>query len=160
VADSLGIEVVTTKLAPSAVMAAAGEEGVVLAASLDGGLALPRFLPAFDAMAALVTMLELMARTGTRLSKLVATLPRTYVTHETVSTPSEQKGALMRGLVEASLGELVLVDGVKVLHADGWALVLPDPELSVTHVWAEGASDGEARRRALDYVGRIRRLLR
>ena len=35
--------------------------------------------------------------------------------------------------------ELVLVDGVKVLHDDGWALALPDPEEPVTHVWAEGA---------------------
>jgi mannose-1-phosphate guanylyltransferase/phosphomannomutase len=54
----------------------------------------------------------------------------------------------------------VLVDGVKVLHADGWALVLPDPEHSVCHVWAEAASDSEARRRAQDYVGRVRRMLR
>ena len=34
---------------------------------------------------------------------------------------------------------MVLVDGVKVIEADGWALVLPDPEEPLTHVWAEAA---------------------
>ena len=52
---------------------------------------------------------------------------------------------VMRTLVERSQGrELVLVDGVKVLEDDGWALVLPDPEEPLTHVWAEA---GERRRR-------------
>ena len=47
---------------------------------------------------------------------------------------------MMRSLVEHSKDrELVLVDGVKVLHDDGWVLALPDPEEPVTHVWAEAA---------------------
>ena len=40
----------------------------------------------------------------------------------------------------------MLVDGVKIIYPDGWALVLPDPEEPLTHVWAEAASDAEARR--------------
>ena len=36
---------------------------------------------------------------------------------------------VMRTLVEQSKDrEVELVDGVKVLHDDGWALALPDPE--------------------------------
>jgi mannose-1-phosphate guanylyltransferase/phosphomannomutase len=65
----------------------------------------------------------------------------------------------MRSLMEQADGELVLVDGVKVVYDDGWALVLPDPEEPITHVWAEAGSDGDARRRAQDHMGRIRRLL-
>jgi mannose-1-phosphate guanylyltransferase/phosphomannomutase len=111
-------------------------------------------------MAAFATMLELLAKSGTRLAKLVDSLPRTYVAHEQITTPSEQKGAVMRALMESATGEVVLIDGVKIIHHDGWTLALPDPEDPVTHVWAEAASNGEARRRAQDYVGRIRRLLR
>jgi len=48
--------------------------------------------------------------------------------HESVATPWERKGAVMREMVErAGTRDVVLVDGVKVLHPDGWALVLPDP---------------------------------
>ena len=47
-------------------------------------------------------------------------LPRVHMAHETVVTPWEQKGLVMRTLVEqAKDREVVLVDGVKVLHDDG-----------------------------------------
>jgi mannose-1-phosphate guanylyltransferase/phosphomannomutase len=133
---------------------------VDLAASQEGGYIFPSFLPAYDATAALVKILELLAHTGVRLSKVVAELPRVHVAHETVVTPWEQKGMVMRTLVErAADRQLVLVDGVKVLHDNGWALVLPDPEEPLTHVWAEGASDAEARALAQEYARRIRHVL-
>ena len=40
----------------------------------------------------------------------------------------------------------MFVDGVKILHPEGWALVLPDPEVAITHVWADAETDAEARR--------------
>jgi mannose-1-phosphate guanylyltransferase / phosphomannomutase len=160
VANGVGLEVVGTKLSTPALMQSALEDDIVMGASLDGGYIFPKFLPAFDGTAAFATMLELLARTGTRLSKLVDGLPRTHVIHETVGTPAEHKGAVMRSLVESAQGELLLVDGVKELHEDGWVLVLPDPEDPISHVWAEAPSDSDARRRAQDYCGRIRRLLR
>jgi mannose-1-phosphate guanylyltransferase/phosphomannomutase len=150
-----------TKLSTPALMDAASEEGVGFAASLDGGYILPGFLPAFDGAATLVKVLELLARQKVRLSEIVRALPRTHVVHETVVTPWEQKGAVMRSLVGMTKDrELELVDGVKVLHDDGWALALPDPEEPVTHVWAEGSSDADARRLAQEYARRIRAMLR
>jgi len=106
-------------------------------------------------------VLQLLALSGLRLSKIVAGLPRTWVAHESVVTPWEHKGLVMRSLVERSKDkELVLVDGVKVIHDAGWALVLPDPDEPVTHVWAEGASDADAFRLAQEYARRIRQILR
>jgi mannose-1-phosphate guanylyltransferase/phosphomannomutase len=68
---------------------------------------------------------------------------------------------VMRTLVEMSKDrEVELVDGVKVLHDEGWALALPDPEEPVTHVWAEAATDADARRLAQEYTRRIRQMLR
>jgi mannose-1-phosphate guanylyltransferase/phosphomannomutase len=159
VAAQHGAEVVWTKVATSALMQSALDDDVALAASCDGGFIVPHFLPAFDAMATFAKLLELLARTGTKLSKIVAGLPRTHVVHETVATPWEQKGTVMRSLMEQADGDLVLIDGVKMLFDDGWVLTLPDPEVPVTHVWAEAGSDGDARRRAQEHVGRIRRLL-
>ena len=43
---------------------------------------------------------------------------------------------------------------VKIVHEDGWALILPDPDEPVTHVWAEGPSDVEARHLAQEYARR------
>jgi mannose-1-phosphate guanylyltransferase/phosphomannomutase len=108
-----------------------------------------------------VKVLELLARTTTRLSQIVAGLPRVHVAHEIVVTPWEQKGMVMRTLVERTKErEMVLVDGVKLLHDDAWALALPDPEEPVTHVWAEAGSDADARRLAQEYARRIRQMMR
>lgn len=95
------------------------------------------------------------------LSAIVSGLPKVHLAHETVATPWEQKGLLMRSLVETVRGkEIVLVDGVKVLDGETWALVLPDPEKPMTHVWAEGPSGRDARTVAQQYVRRIRQSLR
>ena len=158
---SRGVRVRYTEMSTPALMDASTEEGVGFAASLDGGYILPGFLPAFDAAATLVKTLELLARHDTTLSSVVAGLPRVHMAHETVVTPWEQKGTVMRSLMETSKDrDLELVDGVKVVHGDGWALALPDPEEPVTHVWAEAASDADARRLAQEYARRIRQMLR
>jgi len=92
---------------------------------------------------------------------VVESLPRPHLAHETVVTPWEQKGMVMRSLVEMSKDrEVQLIDGVKVRHDGGWALAVPDPEEPVTHVWTEADSDAEARALATEYSRRIRQLLR
>jgi mannose-1-phosphate guanylyltransferase / phosphomannomutase len=161
IAERHGVKIVRTKLSTPALMDAASEPGVGFAASTDGGFILPGFLPAFDAAAAFVKVLELLAHEGTRLCDVVERLPRPQLVHDTVVTPWEQKGMIMRSLVELSKDrEVELVDGVKVIHDGGWALALPDPEEPVTHVWAEAATANEARALAQEYARRIRQLLR
>ncbi|MGE3621519.1 MAG: sugar phosphate nucleotidyltransferase [Acidimicrobiia bacterium] len=161
IAGRYGVRVQRTKLASSALMDAASEPGVGFAASTDGGYILPGFLPAFDAAATFVKVLELLARNGSSLSDVVAGLPAVHQAHETVVTPWEHKGMVMRSLVEQSKErDVQLIDGIKVRHDDGWALALPDPEDPVTHVWAEGASPAQARALVQEYVRRIRQLVR
>jgi mannose-1-phosphate guanylyltransferase/phosphomannomutase len=156
-----GAELIWTKLSTPHLMEIASTPGVDFAASQEGGYIFPSFLPAYDAVATFVQTLGLLVGSGQRLSKVVAGLPRLHIAHEAVVTPWEQKGLVMRTLVERIKDrELVLVDGVKVIHDDGWALVLPDPEEPVTHVWAEAATDTEARVLAQEYSRRIRQMLR
>jgi mannose-1-phosphate guanylyltransferase/phosphomannomutase len=162
IAASHGASVLWSKLAAADLQEAATEPGVTLAASLDGGYIVPQFLPAYDAAAALVKLLELVARDGRPVSEVVDGLPPAHVVHETVSTPSELKGVVMRTVMEQAAGhETVLVDGVKVIHEDqSWSLVLPDPEAPTTQVWAEARSGRDARRRLQDQVRRIRQVVR
>lgn len=161
IAGAHGVRVRRTKVSTSALMDAASEPGVGFSGNVDGGFILPGFLQAYDAAANLVKLLELLARSGERLSTVVNRLPRPHIAHETVVTPWEQKGMVMRSLVEMSKDrEVQLIDGVKVRHEGGWALALPDPEEPITHVWAEAETDADARALAKEYARRIRQLLR
>ncbi len=159
--EAAGHDVELSKLSNPALMEAAMAPGVGFGANADGGFIFPRFLPAFDAAAAFVNMLDLLAHHETTLAEVVVGLPRVHQHHASVVTPWDQKGTVMRSLMELAKGHDVdLIDGVKIHHDGGWALALPDPEEPITHVWAEAASDVDARRLAEEYVRRIRQLLR
>ena len=161
IASEHGAEIIWTKLSASHLMEVASGGDVDFAASVEGGFIWPDFLPAFDATATLAKTLDLLAATDQRLSSVVRQLPPVHIVHETVVTPWERKGQVMREMIERTSGDdVVLVDGVKVLHRDGWALVLPDPEEALSHVWAEAGSDQDARRLAQEYTMRIRQILR
>ena len=115
-----------------------GPGGVTFAASQTGGFIFPGFLPAFDAAATLVDLVAMLARHRPDPVRAGRRPPPGPHRPRGGVTPWEQKGMVMRTLVEQlGAATLVLVDGVKVPEDDGWALVVPDPEEPVTHVWAE-----------------------
>ncbi len=159
--EAAGMPLILTKLSSAHLMEVASRRGVGFAASQSGGFLWPDFLPAYDAAATLAELVAMLGSTGRPLSAFVRDLPPVHLAHEAVMTPSEQKGTVMRVLVENLAGrDLTLIDGVKVAEEDGWALVLPDPEDPVTHVWAEAPSDAQARARVQQYGVRLRQLLR
>jgi mannose-1-phosphate guanylyltransferase/phosphomannomutase len=135
--------------------------GVDFAAGQEGGYIFPHFLPAYDAVAALAHTFALLAATGTKLSSVVSGLPQVFTAQESVVTPWEKKGLVMRSVMELSHDKpTTLVDGVKIAYPDGWCLVVPDPEEALTNVWAEGASETDARARAQEYARMVRTVLR
>lgn len=161
IAADRGATIVWTKLSSAHLMEVAGEGGVDFAASQEGGFIWPDFLPAYDAIATLAKLLDFLSLLGKPLSQLTNALPTVHLAHETASTPWEHKGTVMRVVLEqAKDRETILVDGVKVLHDEGWALMLPDPEEPLTHVWAEGPTEQAARQLAQEYALRIRQALR
>ena len=155
------VDVRYTKLSTPALMDVARSPEVAFAASLDGGFVLPEFLPSFDATAAFVALLELVARSGRPLSACVAELPEVHTVTDSVVTPWDQKGLVMRTLIEqAGDREVDLVDGVRIHHDNGWVLVLPDPEDQLTQIWADADSTAAATRLAEEYGRRISQIIR
>ena len=160
IAGSHGVRIRQTKISTPALMAAAQEPGVGFASDGAGGYILPGFMPAFDGAAALIKVLDLLARTERALSDVVDGLPRVHLVHDTVVTPWDQKGMVMRSLMGMAGRESELVDGVRVRMAEGWVLALPDPEEPTTHLWAESATESDARRLSQEFARRIRQLMR
>jgi mannose-1-phosphate guanylyltransferase/phosphomannomutase len=159
IAQRHGATVTWTKLSAAHLMEVAQRKGIDLAASQEGGFIWPAFLPAYDAAATLTYLLDLLVLDGRSLSAIVAGVPESHIVHESVPTPWERKGAVMREMVERAKDHpTVLVDGVKILYPDGWALVLPDPEIAVTHVWADAVSEAEARRLVAIHAGQVAEL--
>lgn len=95
----------------------------------------------FDALSALAKILDYLARQQMALSELIAEVPNFFTYKREVPVPWETKGRVIRTLIQSSSNErLELLDGIKVFHPDGWALVLPDPEKPVCRVFSEGST--------------------
>jgi len=147
VVDGTGLEVRRTQASLAALTAAAAADGVVFAGAVGGGYVFPEFTPAYDAIAALCKLLELLSPTEQPLSEVVASLPSSYRVHRQLACPWAKKGLVMRVLNERLQGRrLDLLDGIKVFDERGWAQVLPDPDEPLLHLFGEGgnADDSEA----------------
>ena len=146
------LEVVRTPASLAELTKAAAGEGVIFAGAVGGGYVFPEFLPAYDAVASLCKLLELLAPVGKPVSELVAELPASTLVHRQVPCPWSLKGTVMRVVTERLRDrEVDLLDGIKVFDERGWAQVLPDPDEPLVHIYAEGKTkeDSEALEREL-----------
>lgn len=129
--------VLRTKAAPRYLMAsgeqkeASGKSSPNLAASL-----------LFDGIAALVYLLDLLAGQDLTLTGLLEEIPAIKTTEREIPCPWTMKGRVMRRLIQESAHKKIeMIDGLKIYHPQGWALVLPDPERPSYHVYSEAFSE-------------------
>ncbi len=139
------LEVLRTANSLSDLTRAAAGADVVFAGAVGGGYVFPEFLPAYDAVASLAKLLELLARVKSPVSELVGELPQPTLIHRQLACPWTRKGLVMRLLNERLSGrDLDLTDGIKLISDHGWAQVLPDPDEPLLHLYAEGATEAES----------------
>jgi mannose-1-phosphate guanylyltransferase/phosphomannomutase len=158
--DGSGLEVVRTPASLGALTKAAAEDGVIFAGAVGGGYVFPEFMPAYDAIASLCKLLELLAPVGKPLSELVAELPAPTLVHRQLPVPWALKGVVMRVLTERLRDrELDLMDGIKVFDERGWAQILPDPDEPIMHIYAEGRTDEDSKALEAEYRGMVEEIM-
>jgi mannose-1-phosphate guanylyltransferase/phosphomannomutase len=144
--EGSGLEVIRTPASLADLTKAAAEDGVIFAGAVGGGYVFPEFLPAYDAVASLCKLLELLAPVRRSVSELVADLPRPTLVHRQIPCPWALKGTVMRVLTERLRDRKVdLLDGIKVYEKRGWAQVLPDPDEPIVHIYAEGHTEDDSK---------------
>jgi len=154
--EGTALEIVRTRASLQELTKAAVEDGVVFGGAVGGGYVFPDFLPAYDAVASLAKLLELLATVDRPISELVAELPAPTLIHRQMPCPWALKGLIMRVLNERMTGRDVdLTDGIKVFSDRGWAQVLPDPDEPLVHLYAEG----ETTEASEELAGELRALI-
>jgi mannose-1-phosphate guanylyltransferase / phosphomannomutase len=157
VVEAHGGSHVSTKGDPAALIRSALQVDAVLAADDDGGVCWPSHLGAFDGMATLVKLLELLALSGRPLSDVRRSLPHGVYLTRTEFCPWEAKGRVMRVLLEQHGDALLdLADGIKVLVDGGWVLVQPDPDTPYYHIVVSVEDAEQGRGLLAEYTERVR----
>lgn len=112
-----------------------------------------------DAIVSVVKILELMARDNLRFSELVATMPNFYIDRKEVHCPADEKARVMRMLIkECQDDQVELTEGIRLLHDEGWSLVLPDDEEPLFTIYTEASSLEKANEITQKFVARINEL--
>ena len=103
------------------------EEKAELAGEMSGHMFFAdRYFGFDDATYASCRLLEILTKTGKTISELLADVPKTYSTPEIrVECPDDQKFAVVKKVTEffRERYNVIDIDGVRVLFADGWGLV-------------------------------------
>jgi len=140
-----GLQVVRTPATLTELTRAAAADGVLFAGAPGGGYVFPGFLPAYDAIASLCKLFELLAPVAEPVSELVAKLPRPTLIHRQVQCTWALKGTVMRVLNERYAdGNVDVTDGLKIFDKRGWVQVLPDGDEPTIHLYAEGGTPAES----------------
>lgn len=158
---STGVTLRRTRCSKAALMAEAARPNTVFAASVDGGYIYPSVLPSMDGLYALGKVLELVSTSDAPLSHLVEQVPVAHLAHLEIACPWDLKGVVMRRMTEKlHEGRVSLVDGIKVfLDRSEWALILPDAEEPLFHVYSEAGDDPRAEELAQTYLGTLQAVI-
>lgn len=140
IAKDYNIEVLRIKNSHSAMMEATRDESVLFVGGAWGGFIFSDFLFASDGMFSVGKILEMLALSNLRISKLDEDLPRRYQFNIETVCPWESKGTVMRRAMEYSEGmNRQLVEGVKLFVDDDSVLMLPHKEKGAFLVTGESS---------------------
>jgi len=162
IAEKFGTEIIRVRDSHFAMMNAADDPDVGLVGGTKGGVIFPKFSFATDGMFSVIKILELLALSNKSLSEIENETPKHYMCKANLHCSKEQKGKVMRMLVEESEGmERQLIDGIKIFFGKHeWVLCIPDSERDIFHVNAEAPSLREAKRLVKQYSNKINRFIR
>ena len=106
-------------------------------------------------------ILNTMAETGDKLSKLVAEQPQYFIEKGKIECPDEKKEALLQKIYENVKGENIsTIDGVKIWFSDNSAILIrPSGTEPVFRLYAEAKNQEKALKLVEDYSSRLKKIL-
>lgn len=114
----------------------------------------------YDGLFMLSQLLDMMVYEGQTISGLLRRIPFFVMSKRRVDCPWQDKGRVMRFLLEEAEGSKVeLIDGIKVFHDGGWTLALPDGEEPCVLVYAHSLHPQRAEELAYAYARKIEMFL-
>jgi mannose-1-phosphate guanylyltransferase / phosphomannomutase len=157
-AQENGCSVIRTKSSERAMIEASLAHEVVMAGTMGGRFAFPRFQAAFDGMFTIAKTIQLMAQSGVPISRVMEDVPARTFLQADIPCAWEMKGGIMRKMSEDSLEkEATFIDGIKLHFGEEWVLILPDQYLSYVHIFAEAKNPKNAQQLLDDYKEKVER---
>jgi phosphomannomutase/phosphoglucomutase len=161
IADAYKGEIVWTKVGSVTVSQKMKELKAKLGGEENGGVFYGPHQAVRDGAMTTALIMEIMAETGEKLSKLIAEQPQYFLEKGKVECPEDKKAKMLKKLVEQVKGANVsTIDGVKIWFEDKSAiLVRPSGTEPVYRLYAEAKNQEKALKLIEDYSSKLRKIL-
>jgi phosphomannomutase/phosphoglucomutase len=161
IADAYKGEIVWTKVGSVTVSHKMKELKAKLGGEENGGVFYGPHQAVRDGAMTTALILEIMAETGEKLSRLIAEQPQYFIEKGKVECPEDKKEKVMKKLVEQVKGANVsTIDGVKIWFEDKSAiLVRPSGTEPVYRLYAEAKNQEKALKLIEDYSLKLGKIL-
>ena len=129
------------KTDPRALMEAVGSGESVFSGNDAGEFVLSKDLPFPDGLLATAKVVEYLARTGGRISKIRKDVYQPRLVRGVVMVPWNERGRIMRRLAtDYPDSRVETLEGIKLLVNDGWVLINPSSDEPVFEIVAESTN--------------------
>ena len=154
-------ELIWTKVGSVTVSQKMKELNAKLGGEENGGVFYGPHQAVRDGAMTTALLLNIMAETGEKLSKLVAEQPQYFIEKGKIECPDEKKEVLLQKLFEQVKGENIsTIDGVKIWFSDNSAILIrPSGTEPVFRLYAEAKSQEKALKLVEDYSLRLKKIL-
>jgi phosphomannomutase/phosphoglucomutase len=161
IADAYKGEIVWTKVGSVTVSQKMKEIKAKLGGEENGGVFYAPHQAVRDAAMTTALILNIMAETGEKLSRLIAEQPQYFIEKGKVECPEDKKEKLLEKLLEQVKGANVsTLDGAKIWFEDKSAiLVRPSGTEPVYRLYAEAKNQEKALKLVADYSAKLRKIL-
>ncbi len=145
--ESAGGQTIRTPVGDIQVAMKMREENAVFGGEACGVFIFSEFSLAPEPFLATCRLIEMMARTGKRLSELIAQVPAYPLRKTKVNCENERKAAVMERLTDTlpkaigTVTKTLTVDGIAVFGRDGWVLVRPSGTEPVIRITCEATTE-------------------
>ncbi len=125
--------------------------------SISMMLTFPQYMLCPDAMFNSIKLLELLAKTGKKLSEVSKNIPEYHFAHLIINCPFSKKGYIMRKMSEDAMDkEASYVDGVKIIFKNkGYVLMIPDQYSANVHLYVEAIDENSKNELLEEYKSKI-----
>jgi len=161
IADAYGGEIVWTKVGSVTVSQTMKKLKAKLGGEENGGIFYGPHQPVRDGAMATALILDIMAKTGKKLSKLLRELPKYFIEKGKVECPENIKEKVLEKLVEQMKGlNISTIDGVKVWFRDKSAILIrPSGTEPIYRLYAEARTEEKALQLINEYGLKLKRIV-
>jgi len=162
IAEEYDGEVVWTKVGSTIVSRKMLEINAKLGGEENGGIFYGPHLAVRDGAMTSALIVEILAKTGKKFSKLVKELPTYYIHKDKVQCPNQAKKKVLERLVDETKEDRVeTVDGVKIWFPDkSWILIRPSGTEPIFRLYSEAKTRSKTMNLISKYRSTLKRLIK